>query len=410
MLAVGIDRCRGSAGRGVVGLLLLASIGALAAVIYEPAALMIFNVRDGTGQLVEMVQGGAGLTAVLPTFLQPDWLVQLPKVLRWLAAGVLAIGVASVVGRRQVTLRRAFWSATACLVCFGLLHASRIAPDVRAEVVQRGQQGLIGAYDGNQLRAFVYTEGRTVGVTNVYQRARIVQPLSDARVSDRVSGPYALPPGRYQVRVYFESTPRSDGEVWIGYDRGPGVLVRHTVETNPVVMTLDLPVALDPVWVGTSTEDTAWAVSSVEVIPEHVVPRGARVDVGRIMFSEGLGGDPGRYVFYLDSNVWVEPDGFWVRGGAPASLLVSPAGTATVVVTIRNGGSAGPVTVELAGRRETLSLDAWEIQELRVPVTGQELLVPLTISPTNGFRPAEVDPESRDRRWLGCWVRLALEQ
>ena len=414
MLAIGIDRCRGSAGRGVVGLLLLASISAFAAVIYEPGALVIFNVRDGTGQLVEMVQGGAALTAVLPTFLQLDWLVQVPDVLRWLAAGVLAIGVASAVGRRQVTLRRAFWSATACLVCFGvagsLLHASRISPDTRAEVVQRGQQDLIGAYDGNRLRAFVYAEGRTLGVTDVYQRASIVQPLSDASVSrDRVSGPYALPPGRYQVRVYFESTPRPDGEVWVGFHRGPGVLTRQTVETNPVVMTLDLPVALDPVWVGTSTEDVARAVSAVEVVPEYVVPRSARVDVGNIWFSEGVGRDPGRYVFYLDSNVWVEPGGFWVRGGAPASLLVSPAGTSTVVVTIRNGGSAGPIVVEFAGRRETLSLDAWESHELRVPVTGPEGLVPLTISPTNGFRPAEVDPESRDRRWLGCWVRLALE-
>ena len=415
MLAAGIDRCRGSAGRGVVGLLLLASISALAAVIYEPAALVIFNVRDGSGQLVEMIQGGAGLTAVLPTFIQPDWLVQVPDLLRWLVAGVLAIGVASMVGRRHVTLRRAVWSATACLVCFGaagsLLYASRVPPDFRAELVRRGQQGLIGAYDGNQLKAFVYGEGRTLGITDLYQHASIVQPLSGVSVSmDRVSGPYALPPGRYQVRVHFESTPAAtDGEVWVGYRQGPGVLARRTVETNPVVMTLDLPVALDPVWVGTSTEGTARAVSVVEVIPEHVVPRSARLAVDHISFSEGLGRDPGRYVFYLDSNVWVEPGGFWVRGGAPASLLVSPADASTVVVVIRNGGSAGPVTVEFAGRQETLSLDAWETHELRVPVTRQELLEPFTISATNGFRPAESDPESQDQRWLGCWVRLSLE-
>ena len=157
MLAVAVDRCRGPAGRGVVGLLLLVSLGTFAVAVYEPVARVLFNDRDGTGLLIETLQGETLLTAVLPSFLEQDWLAQLPGLARWLLAGAIAFGVASLVGRQPVTLRRVFWSGVACLVCFGIvgsvLHA-RVSVDLQADWVLRGQSSLINAYDGDRLHAF----------------------------------------------------------------------------------------------------------------------------------------------------------------------------------------------------------------------------------------------------------------
>ena len=67
------------------------------------------------------------------------------------------------------------------------------------------------------------------------------------------------------------------------------------------------------------------------------------------------------------------------------------------------------MTVEVNGTREVLELDRGETHEYRVPLTGQEVTVPLTFEPINGFRPSERNPESADTRWLGCRVVLELE-
>ena len=130
MLALAVDRCRGATGRGVVGVLLLVSLGTFALAVYEPAGRMLFNDRDGTGRLIESVQGGAWLTSVLPPFLELDWRAQLPSLSRWLLAGAIALGAAALIGHAR-SLPRAFWSGVTCLVCFGLvgsgLHA-RVSP------------------------------------------------------------------------------------------------------------------------------------------------------------------------------------------------------------------------------------------------------------------------------------------
>ena len=105
----------------------------------------------------------------------------------------------------------------------------------------------------------------------------------------------------------------------------------------------------------------------------------------------------------------MEPDGFWVRGGRSASMLVSPNGASQLRVTLQNGAEAGPVTVEIDGTREVLDLDRGETHEFRLSLTGREFTVPLRIEPFNGFRPSERNPETPDTRWLGSRVRLSLE-
>ena len=174
-------------------------------------------------------------------------------------------------------------------------------------------------------------------------------------------------------------------------------------------MTIDLPVTLDPVWIGTSTAEAAQAISAVEIVPEHVVPRSARPKPSTIRFAERIGDEAGRHAFHLDSHIYVEPGGLWVRGGRAASILVSPDGASVLFVTIQNGAEPGPVTVEVAGRRERVALDGWEERRFRIPLGGDEVLVPITITAANGFRPVMVDPTSRDERWLGCFVRLSFE-
>ncbi len=118
---------------------------------------------------------------------------------------------------------------------------------------------------------------------------------------------------------------------------------------------------------------------------------------------------PGRYALHTDDNVFVEGRGFWVRGGRLAALHVLPAGASRLRVRVRNGGVGGPVAVELDGEREVVELTGGEVREFSTTLTGDEQLVAVSLFPANGFRPSD-DGVSPDRRWLGCWVSIELEE
>lgn len=139
-----------------------------------------------------------------------------------------------------------------------------------------------------------------------------------------------------------------------------------------------------------------------------MVPRTSRRVIANVRQARVLADVPGRYAVYVDDNVYMEPAGFWVRGGRSASMHVSPHGASELRVTLRNGAAAGPVTVEINGTREVLELDRGETHEVRVSLSGRELTVPLRFETVNGFRPSERNPESTDTRWLGSLVRLSL--
>ena len=363
MIAVAFDQCRGTASRGVSGLLLLASVGSFGVVMYQPQRRLLFNERDGTGALVEAIQGAMDLTALLPSFIQPDWVSQLPYVGGWLVAGAMACAVAYVVRRQQVTAARAFWSGVLGLVGFiadgSLVSGKVLTPHDGGDVVPKGQQSMIAAFDGERLLAYSYRDRRLLGATELFARATISQPAASDRPEPdpgqpqiqrgRVFGPYALPAGRYRVRVTVDPTALPIGRsndndadhddiVWVAYHRGPSVISQATVSASGLgEMTLDLPVTFDPLWVGASSEPLARAITHVQIEPESVEPRTGRPSIANIRQSEILADTPGRYTIHVDDNTYREPAGFWVRGGGSASLHVSPNGASMLRVKVRNG-------------------------------------------------------------------------
>ena len=181
MIAVAFGRCRGAASRGVSGLLLLASVVSFAVVIYQPQRRLLFNERDGSGRLVEAIQGGIDLTVVLPSFIEPDWVSQLPLVGGWLAAGAMACAA----GSRRVTLRRAFWSGVLCLVGFvkagSLVSGESLRRHNDRDVVSKGQQAAIAAFDGDRLSAYDYRDRRRLDLVSCHSGSQHKSSVSYAR-------------------------------------------------------------------------------------------------------------------------------------------------------------------------------------------------------------------------------------
>jgi hypothetical protein len=77
-------------------------------------------------------------------------------------------------------------------------------------------------------------------------------------------------------------------------------------------------------------------------------------------------------------------------------------------VKLQNGAAEGPVTVVSAGQQTRLDLAPWEARDVYVPVPSGESTVALDITSANGFRPADVDSSSVDRRYLGCQFGIEL--
>ena len=100
---------------------------------------------------------------------------------------------------------------------------------------------------------------------------------------------------------------------------------------------------------------------------------------------------------------------FWSRGTAETTVLVMPGGASRMALTLSTGPMSGSVTVTHSGRTQQVTMAGNQAQTITLDVPAGARLVPLTIQSAVMFRPAEVNPDSRDTRGLGCQVRIALE-
>ena len=57
---------------------------------------------------------------------------------------------------------------------------------------------------------------------------------------------------------------------------------------------------------------------------------------------------------------------------------------------------------------QEFDLDARERREISFDLRGTEILVPLTVGCTGGYRPTDLDSDSTDQRYLGCQVSIRL--
>jgi len=414
MIAVAIREHRGAAARGAIGLTLAYSVLAFVAVMARPAAMLMYNDRDGTGRLVETMQAGAPLTASLPSFIDPEILVQLPATLVWVVAALVAAAAAWLVSRR--VRAGPFWSGVAALLVFAasgsVLAAGALPDDAVRGTASAGRQRLLNTYPGPSLKAYAYDRGVWLDEPALFERASIEYRFAPGTVDDpaRLTPPFDLPPGRYDVLVWFRARQTEPGEMFVSYDGVHGTLVTADGRTtNPAVVPLELPVGLGGLRLGATTAALASSVTGAAIVPRAVVPREERESPGRVRSVIPLGDRPGRYAFTLDLFTFVDPGTRWVEGGRTTDWLVAPGDAAWVRVSVRNGGVDNRIHVTAGGVEEVFELAAWETAELRVPVPPETNGIPLRIHPETGFVPAEVEPGSTDRRRLGCTVAVTLE-
>ena len=79
---------------------------------------------------------------------------------------------------------------------------------------------------------------------------------------------------------------------------------------------------------------------------------------------------------------------------------------ATVTLQLRNGGAENTLLISTQGWREEMRLAPGEERRVQIPLDHSRGATLFRLTTSSGFRPSEVNPNSRDNRYLGVWVKL----
>jgi hypothetical protein len=203
-----------------------------------------------------------------------------------------------------------------------------------------------------------------------------------------------VPAGAYTLRL--SPAPPTTGEVTITIGRPPqppiavatGSETRFTLPGGATVLTVDA-----------AAPEAARLLDAI-VVP--VSPAGATTGRARL-FARFPNGE----AFFQDDNVFAENEGFWVRGGRTAAVVLTEpsriAGRARSLL-LRNGGVPNKVTVRYGAWQEVVPLSAWQEQMLALPPSDAQGAWPLRITSASGFQPSATSGGT-DTRYLGVWVQ-----
>jgi hypothetical protein len=415
-IAAALVSIRSPFGRATTALWIAFGVMVAAIGVALPDRLFLLSDPHGIARFLEVIQGSAPMAAALPTFTQEDWTSPLLRAAPWVVAALAALSTGWLVTRERlvgarVRRRGTFWIASIEAVVF-LVVGSLLSPSaatVRAEAALRGRLELMRAYDPDRLRALDYATMAKLDPPAVLRASVLaIQPPGDETdARGRVTGQLALPPGRYEGRVWFQGQRPQDGDLVLSVRRGDVLARASGPLSNPATLPFDLPVQMG-VWLGLSERSSARAVQAIQIVPISIVSRSRRLNV-QPRAIEAIAGRPGASIVYADDETYPEGGIFWTRAANRGEVVVVPAGASQLVLTLHVGPiGRGFVRLTVAGRALDVDMGPDETRQVVVGVPAGAELVPITIQAPGFFRPASVDPKSADTRALGAQVRIEL--
>ncbi|HEY6214035.1 MAG TPA: hypothetical protein VIW45_17195, partial [Vicinamibacterales bacterium] len=400
LIAVAISRCTSIFARSLLWTCLATSLATTIAGLWTPAGF--YSDPHGYARLLLAVQAGSPLARMFPTFTNPDWVQAVRVSLPWLGAAVaaLAVSIAVARSRRATPLWTATWTCVAFLAASAVLTA-RTPPDVRDETAARGAMDLLWQYDPTMLRGFAYDALRKADPPRLLQLATV-----KTRAQTDSAGPFSLPAGAYQARVWLTGSLAADADVLVSSPHDAVFGRADVAAQNPVVVPFELPVDVPAVLV--AARRTGASIAQVEIAPIALVPASARVPT-RVRAIESVDGRRGGYIVYADDNAYPERGVFWTRASAGADTLVVPGDYRRIVLTLSLGPLSGRVRLIVDGADKSEDVSANASVRVAFDVPSGARAVPITVQSPGWFRPSESDPSSSDTRRLGCQVRIDLE-
>jgi hypothetical protein len=159
----------------------------------------------------------------------------------------------------------------------------------------------------------------------------------------------------------------------------------------------------------------------VELTLLNDLPIATEPDRYRVWFGDLGQGDVGFLVTFLDDNAFgAEADkSFWTRGESRAEIVIkTDRPIRKAIVTLAAGPVATDVTITIAGRSQSVHLDAGQSEQITMAmppglpyekeIQGGRLWT-ASVSSSSGFTPIFYDASATDARYLGVRVKPMLE-
>lgn len=217
---------------------------------------------------------------------------------------------------------------------------------------------------------------------------------------------FRLPAGRYALDLTGSDTaaslPSASMSLQLGREGRPIEGWPLTLRPGDISR-YEFDVPLDAEFVGfRATRQVEPAVAELRVTPISVVETRKRFPAPTVLSAAAF---PAARIFFHDSASYPEAQGFWVKGRTSARMtfLKRRESDTELLLALHSGARPNVVTIAASSWSQTLELVPGVTQRVTVPSKEGEPFVPLTITASDGFVPAEIEA-SKDRRLLGAWV------
>jgi hypothetical protein len=395
--------------------LALAGVALTVVAVWVQSGMLVASTRDGLSRLLQWLGGSHALWAAAPSFIATGWPLALAVVLVWAALAALATWWLSRRAPAGAEPNHGAAGLRAGLaMCVALVVAAASVPvlfDGRlpspAPAGAAARSPLLDEFSTTARPTAVrYEPFAPISVEEMLSLVRFVATPGLRRDPQPVAVLHnmrlTLPAGRYRVALAFEPLPT-----------GPHTLGLRVGRIGPVYRRFDVPATggswqgefelpIDANFVGfEASRDLAPLVRRIEVTPLAVVDLSRRIAVGQVLAARTY---PGGDLFAHDEQSWIEADGAWTAGRRTAAFTFVPRPGTPPLVRLYVGPRTD--TVELSGTGWQRRVEVGPDQRVDVPVprTDPSKPIALRVRTAGGFVPADRDPATQDRRFIGAYL------
>ncbi len=387
------------------------SLIAVACLVVVRDGALAFNGREGYAQWLDWLNPSIDLARGVPVWFRGGDLPYFRDVVVWIALLVFAwMALHHLASTRALRSRAALATATAGVYAAAATVAVAIVWGLN------GVPGIAGTNAQFAILRHIAGDHRLVAarldpwsrlaVSDIATSMRIEPSLTASQpgAGRRDGSLFQLPPvpaGRYRLKV---RAPGGGGWLMVGInERDPFAIVTQELTAPPQPIELNLPVAVRSV-VLKGDEEARRAVRGLVVEPLSTVPAEQRLTDAYARRAVRYGD---AVAFFVDEGLFAEPEAFWVGGSRRGTIVVQPdASRAAMTLLLRNAPTANRLVIETGTWRDELSLEPGEERHVQVPLDTARGATMITFAAETGFRPSAVNPNSRDDRFLGVWVKI----
>ncbi len=377
--------------------------------------------QDGIGAsyLLRWLSPTWQLWSEVPTYVTSGALVASTRVVLWIA-GVTLMGwllsrrSANSLGR--VALLVTLGAVVACVAIPTITAAVVSDPSNRFNVESRTLIPLLETFDPVARPVALRYDPFSVAQSDELPPLFALSAVPGQRTGRQplrvvLNARFRLPAGSYELDVEGSKSAGSvpDAAIFLQLGREGGALTSW-----PLTMTAGqharhvFEVPLDSEFVAfraaPSLEPT---IASIRITPVTVAAIRKRFPAPRVLAASAFA----TVTAFFHGGAFPESEGFWVQGRETTrvTLLKQRDSDQGVTLAIHSGARPNTVTLATNAWSQTLNLVQGVTERVVVPTKEGDPFIPLTITATGGFVPAEIE-RSPDRRVLGAWIAFIPDE